>query len=356
MRCDDDRHHHRMDIAVGDHLGNLSVLADGVVHPAVTLGVGPHLFDHLAGVLPETTHRMRNLDLLLRRRAAPRVDRMRHGEAAQPVDLVLRHAEKVQRNRQWNLVQHLFHKIDAAAIDEAINLLPRQTANHLLPCFEVLRDEVFQQRAPAFHVGRFVFVDQRPVHGVAIAFEHLHRLRRGRRDLFQRIARGVQHVVAKHGLYVVIATDDPVTELGAIENRQLVARPPQRVGGVGLVRPLEGVEGGGQLGYWTTTLGMVDGTYALGWLRLSRALDHHDVSSCAVFTNGARRASSSHRLKRLHPILDRTEYVLICTIEHLNADHVAIAHERGCRLALLDRLVGAHFGQAAIAHAAMLDR
>ncbi|MNI62234.1 hypothetical protein D3C73_1175430 [compost metagenome] len=102
--------------------------------------------------------------------------------------------------------------------------------------------ERVHQHAAARHVGGFVFVDQRAVHGVAVRLQHGVGLGAGGGDFFQRDGRAEGDVVAKNRLDVFVARDHPVAQLGAVEHGFLLARPAHVFRGVLLVAIAKGVE------------------------------------------------------------------------------------------------------------------
>ena len=72
MRGNDARHHHRVQVAVGDDLRLFLWMRMRVLHPAVAGRVLPHLVEHLPGVLPELADVRRPPRPALRARGGPR--------------------------------------------------------------------------------------------------------------------------------------------------------------------------------------------------------------------------------------------------------------------------------------------
>ncbi|KAF1056008.1 MAG: hypothetical protein GAK34_00426 [Delftia tsuruhatensis] len=245
VRGHDAGHHHGVQVGVGDDLGKLLLLAYAVLHPARRIGVLAHLGQHLAGQLPEVAHRMGHGHLLLGPGPAPGVDGVGDGVLAQPVHVLLGHAEKVQGHGQRHLPQHLVHKVGAAVVDEAVHIGARQLAHHGLVVAQLLGRERVHQRAAARHVRGLVLVDQGAVQREAVGGQHgIGLLARGR-DLLQRDRGTEGDVVAEHRLDVVEARDHPVAQLRAVEHRLLLARPAHIFGRVLLVAVAERVEGRG---------------------------------------------------------------------------------------------------------------
>ena len=176
MRGDDDRHHHRVQIAVGDDLGVVAVLADHVIHPAMRglarIDARRHPRQHLARVVPELRHPFSHGDLLFGRGLAPGVDRMRDREAAQRHHVVIGHAQKLQRHRQRHVPQQILDQMGPAPVDDRIQLRLHQLAHHRDMRGKRFGCEGVQQQAAAGHMRRLVFVHQRAVHAVAFAGQH----------------------------------------------------------------------------------------------------------------------------------------------------------------------------------------
>ncbi|MDT4835372.1 hypothetical protein FQZ97_690350 [compost metagenome] len=266
MRGDDAGHHHRMQVGVGDDLGQCLLLAQAVLHPARTRRVRAHLVEDAPGQLPEVADRMRNRDLFFRPGASPSVDGMGNGILAQQVHVLFGHAQEMQRHGQRHFPQHLVDQVGAAVVDKAVDVFARQAPHHRLVMRQLGGRERVHQRAPARHVGGLVLVDQRAVHGIAVRGQHRVGCVAGGRDLLQRDRRAEGEVVAEDRLDVVVARDHPVAELGAVEHRFLLARPAHVLGRILLVAVAERIElrrlvadraaiGGGEGG-------MVDGTAA----------------------------------------------------------------------------------------------
>jgi len=212
MCGNDDRHHHGMHVAVGYHLRHLSVLADGFMHPAGAVRLLFHSLDDPARILPELPHGMSNRDLLFVGRLAPGVDGMRHGEGLENRDLVLGHAQKMQRDVQRHLVKQRVDQVDTAALDELIHFLARQPPHHLLLGFQVFRQKMIHQHPPPFHMRGLILVHHGPIELIAVALQNLHRFWRSRCDLLKGNARRIEDVVAKDRLDVLVAADNPVSK------------------------------------------------------------------------------------------------------------------------------------------------
>ncbi len=150
---------------------------------------------------------------------------MRDRIAAQRVHVLFRHAQKMQRDGERHFPQHLIDEIGAVIVDEAIDILAREFADHRLVMRERLGRERVHQRAAARHLRRLVLVDERAVQRETVGREHGVRLGSGRRDFLERDRRAEGQVVAEDRLDAVVARDDPVAELRAVEHRLLLARP-----------------------------------------------------------------------------------------------------------------------------------
>jgi len=242
VRGDHAGHHHRVQVGVGDDLGQLLLAADGVLHPAVPGRVGPHLVEHAPGELPELADRLGHRKLLAAGRPAPGVDRVGDGVLPQRGHVLLGDAEEVQRHRQRDLPQHLVGQVGFALVDEAVHVLAGEPPDHRLMVGEVLRHEGLHERAPPLHVRGLVLVHEGAAHAIAVAGQDGVRLGRVRRHLLQRDRRREGHVVAEHRFDVLVAAHDPVAELRAVEDRLLRPRPAQGLGWIDLVGSLESVE------------------------------------------------------------------------------------------------------------------
>src|SRR5262249_3287907 len=129
-----------------------------------------------------------------------------------------------------------------AIVDEAIDVLARKLPHHglVLPQ-SVGRERLHQQAAPR-HMSRFVLVHQSPVHCITIGGKSPVGFVAYRRDLLECDRGTERDVVAKNGLALVVARDDPITEFRAEKNRLFVTRPPEVLGWVLLVAVLEWIE------------------------------------------------------------------------------------------------------------------
>src|SRR5690606_31072044 len=103
----------------------------------------------------------------------------------------------------------------------------------------------FHQYAATSHVDRLIFIDQRTVHGVAVLLQDgggfgrwiAHRLKHDGWTKGNRITKDVfDGLIARH---------HPVTDLGAIEDRLLFARPSDKLRWVLHVGVLKRIEFGG---------------------------------------------------------------------------------------------------------------
>src|SRR5574337_1785071 len=122
-----------MQVRIAHHIRVVFLLADGETHPARAVRRASHLFQDLAGQLPELPDIMRNLDTFLIGRAPERVLGMR---AAEPMHLlaipVVIDTQEMQGEGEWYIPEQSPEQIDAAVIDEAINRLGDQGAHHRL--------------------------------------------------------------------------------------------------------------------------------------------------------------------------------------------------------------------------------
>ena len=244
VRGDDTGHHHRMQVGVSNHVRMFGLQANAVSHPARPGRIAPHLFEDAARQLPEITDRVRHAQLFLLVRSSPGVERVRDRVLPQQRHVVLVDAEEVQRDGQRHFPQHLVDQIGAAVVDKAVDVIASQLARQRLMLTHGLGCERVDQQAPSRHVRRFVLVDQRAVHRVVVRGQHLLHRRGWWRDLFQRIGRAEAAMVAEDFLDVVIAGDDPVTQLRAEKHRLLRARPLQVAGRVLRIGVTEGIERG----------------------------------------------------------------------------------------------------------------
>ncbi|CAK0157182.1 Uncharacterised protein [Burkholderia pseudomallei] len=242
VRGNDARHHHRMQIRIGDDVRMLALHADAELHPAGPRRILPHLPEHLARVLPELSDRMRDRNLLVRPRPSPGVDGMRDRVRAQRIHVRFGHAQKMQRDRERHFPQHLVDEVRAAIVDEAVDVFARKPSHHRLMRAQRVGRERLDQQTPPRHVRGLVLVDERAAHRIAVRRERRVRVRPRRRDLLERDRRAEGPVVAKDRLDVVIARDDPVTELRAVEHRLALARPTHVLGRVLLIGVVERIE------------------------------------------------------------------------------------------------------------------
>ena len=245
VRSGQDGHHHGAQVRLGDDLRVQLVLGNGVVHPALAIGLGQHAVQNVLRHLPKAAHVVGQGLLLLGAGPAPGVDRVGHAKAAQLFGARVRHTQKFQRNVQRNVVEHLAHQVGPALVHKTVHVLAGELAHHGLKVHQALGQKGVHQQAPACHVLGLVLVDHGALHGKAVALQNLRHLGRGGRDFLQRNGGRKQDVVAEHGLDVFVAADHPVAQLGAPKHRFLLARPAQVLARGSHVVRLKRVESGG---------------------------------------------------------------------------------------------------------------
>ena len=189
MRSGEDRHHHGTQIRLCHDGRVLVVLADGLVHPALAIGLGHHVVQDLLRGLPKAPYVFGHSQLLLRRGPPPGVEGVGHCKFTQLFCSFIRHAQKVQRDGERDFIKHLPHQIGTAFVDKAVHVLARQGTHGRLVLGQHFRQKGVHQQAAALHVVGLILIDHGAVHGVAVTLENLRRLWRRGCDLLQRDGR-----------------------------------------------------------------------------------------------------------------------------------------------------------------------